>query len=91
MRLAAYKLFVLLSIFAACLGLYPATSHDNAEKLETHSGGGSAPPRAGQAGVPASLSLAGSKPQPDSAIRREDLEDGDDHLIPQKRPRHQPA
>jgi hypothetical protein len=60
-------------------GLHPAISHDTAQKHGTQSGG-SAPPRAGQSGVrlpslPGLPSLAGSKRQPDSAIRREDLED----------------
>jgi hypothetical protein len=63
-------------------GLHPAISHDTAEKHGTQSGG-SAPPRAGQSGprlpsLPGLPSLAGSQARnasPDSAIRREDLED----------------
>ena len=55
-------------------GLHPAISHDTAEKHGTQSGG-SAPPRFGQSGVPASLAAQARNASPDSAIRREDLED----------------
>jgi hypothetical protein len=60
--------------FRVVPGLHPAISHDTAEKHGTQSGG-SAPPRAGQSGVPASLASQARNASPDSAIRREDLED----------------
>jgi hypothetical protein len=79
MRLAADKLFVLLSIFASCL----ACTRPQATTPQRRSGPIAAVvPRPGQSGVPASLSLAGSKRQPrlrDSSRRPRRC---DDYLIP---------
>jgi len=55
-------------------GLYPAASHDTAEKRETHSGGSAPPGLVSQASPPPSVSQAQNITR-DSAIRREDLED----------------
>jgi hypothetical protein len=74
MRLAADKLFVLLSIFAPCL----ACTGPQATTLQRSSGPIAAvvprPELASQASPPLSASQARNA-SPDSAIRREDLED----------------
>jgi hypothetical protein len=74
MRLAAHKLFVLLSIFASCMactrqqGTTPPRSSGPIAAVAPR------PVLASQASPPPSVSQARNA-SPDSAIRREDLED----------------
>jgi hypothetical protein len=85
MRLAADKLFVLLSIFAPCL----ACTRPQATTLQRSSRPIAAvvprPELASQASPPLSASQARLR---DSSRRPRRC---DDHLIPQERPHHQPA